>query len=221
MHLVGARIGWAIELLDQEREGSMRISRQSIACAVRYTHHPVATAGLAAAIVFFSAFGASATLLEGREITTAFYFPNQSTIGFGGVPVVSTIGPGIEIAASPQGFPITSIDFSDTSITLDFTASLVGSVASFNGWRFYDVSGVTFTGATLITSLPGWVVTFDPTDIWLNGSGATYFVGSTLQIDITGISSPESIPEPAAFPLTLTAIALAGFSIKYSRQKGV
>jgi hypothetical protein len=151
---------------------------------------------------------AQATLLEGKDITTAFYFPNQSTIGFGGVPVVSTIGPGIEIAASPQGFPIASIDFSDTSISLDFTQNLVGTVAAFNGWRFYDVPGVTFTGATLMTSLPGWVVTHDAGDIWLNGSGASYFVGSTLDIKITG-----TVPEPA--PIALLAIGLIG--IGYSR----
>ena len=34
------------------------------------------------------------------------------------------------------------------------------------------------------TLAPGWVVTFDANDIWLNGSGATYFVGSTLLMAI-------------------------------------
>lgn len=159
-----------------------------------------------------------ATLLDGNQITTAFYFPNQSTIGFGGVPVVSTVGPGVEIAKSPQGDPIASIDFSDTAITLDFFVTQVGTVAPFNGWRFYDVSGVTFTDATLVTSLPGWVVTFDPTDIWLNGSGASYFVGSTLEIDVAGVTFPGSVPEPATLSLMLMAIGLAG--IGYSRCKG-
>jgi len=199
----------------------MRVLGQSTACAVRLlTNQPVAAVALATAIVALSAFSASATLLEGKDVTTAFYFPNQSTIGFGGVPVVTTVEPGNEIAESPPSFPITSIVFGDTSISLNFFVTDVGSVAAFNGWRFYDVSGVTFTGATLTTSLPGWVLTFDPTDIWLNGSGASYFAGSTLQIDITGVLSPVSAPEPGTLPLMLMALGLAGLGISYSRYKG-
>jgi hypothetical protein len=203
----------------KKREETMRVLGQRIACAVRLlTNQPVVAVALATAIVALSAFSASATLLEGKDITTAFYFPNQSTIGFGGVPVVTTVEPGNEIAASPPSFPITSIVFGDTSITLDFFVNDVGTVAAFNGWRFYDVSGVTFTGATLITSLSGWVLTFDPTDIWLNGSGASYSVGSTLQIDITGVASP--VPEPSTLPLMLMAIGLSGLGMGYSRYKG-
>jgi hypothetical protein len=169
------------------------------------------TAMLAAEIAILPT--ARATLLEGKQITTAFYFPDQNTIGFGGVPVVSTVGPGIEIAASPQGFPIASIDFSDTSILLKFTQTNTGSLAAFNGWRFYDVPDINFTGATLVTSLPGWVVTFDPGDIWLNGSGASYSVGSTLNINVTG----EPIPEPS--PLALLAVGLIVIGIGYSLYK--
>ena len=131
---------------------------------------------------------------------------------------MTTVEPGNKIAASPQGDPITSIVFGDTSITLNFFATEVGTVADFNGWRFYDVSGVTFTGANLITSLPGWVLTFDPTDIWLNGSGASYFEGSTLEINITGVST--QVPEPGTLPLMLMAIGLTGLGISYSRYKG-
>jgi len=135
------------------------------------------------------------TLLEGRTITTAFYFPNQSTIGFGGVPVESLVGPGIEIAGSPQGFPITSIDFADTSITLDFFANLNGTVAAFNGWRFYDANNSlpAFTGAVLTTTnTTGWSLSFDADNIWLNGSGSSYFDTSSLRIDVTAVPLPAS-----------------------------
>ena len=137
----------------------------------------------------------ASTILDGKKVTTAFYFPNQSTIGFGGVPVETTVGPGIEIAASPQGFPITSIDFSDTSIELDFFRNLNGTIASFNGWRFYDATNTIpeFTDAILTTSnTTGWTVSFDADNIWLNGSGSAYFVDSTLRIDIS------TVPIPAA-----------------------
>ena len=135
------------------------------------------------------------TLLEGRSITTAFYFPNQATIGFGGGPVQSLVGLGVEIAGSPQGFPITSIDFSDTAITLDFFRTLNGTVAPFNGWRFYDANNSlpSFTSATLTTTnTTGWSVTFDADNIWLNGSGSSYADSSTLKIEIS------AVPEPAA-----------------------
>ena len=166
---------------------------------------------------------AQAVLLDGKQITTAFYFPDQNTIGFGGVPVVTTVGPGVEIAASPQGFPIALIDFSGTSIELDFFRSLVGTVAAFNGWRFYDATDTipAFTNATLTTSLPGWVVTFDANDIGLNGSGATYFVGSTLRIDLNGAQPPVTAPEPGTLRLTLTLMAIGLASIGYSRCRNV
>lgn len=152
----------------------------------------------------------AASVLEGRHITTAFYYPNQATIGFGGVPVQSVVGPGVEIAASPQGYPITSIDFSDTSIRLDFFVTLSGTVASFNGWRFYDADNSlpSFTGATLTTALPGWSVSFDPDNIWLNGSGASYFVGSNLQIDVM------AVPEPETYALMLVGLAIVGFAAR-------
>ena len=100
-----------------------------------------------------------------------------------------------EIAASPQGFPITSIDFSDTSIELDFFRNLNGTVAAFNGWRFYDATNTIpeFTDAILTTSnTTGWAVSFDADNIWLNGSGSAYFEDSTLRIDIS------TVPIPAA-----------------------
>jgi hypothetical protein len=117
---------------------------------------------------------AHATLLEGNQITTTFYYPSIGTIGFGGVPITVTVGPGTEITGQPPSFPITTISFSDTSITLDFTTTNTGSVAAFNGWVFSDSPGtvVPFTGATIVTSLTGWQVTFAANDIYLNGSGA-------------------------------------------------
>ncbi|MBS0447655.1 MAG: PEP-CTERM sorting domain-containing protein [Proteobacteria bacterium] len=158
---------------------------------------------------------ARAVVLEGKEITTAFYFPDQNTIGFGGVPVVSTVGPGVEIQASPQGFPIASIDFDDTSITLDFFVSLNGTVAPFNGWRFYDASGTipAFTGARLTTALPGWSVSYDADDIWLNGSGSTYTAGSSLRIDVA------AVPEPAACALMGLGLVVVGAARRCARAQ--
>lgn len=138
----------------------------------------------------------ASTLLDGKNITTAFYFPNQNTIGFGGVPVETTVGAGIEIAESPQGYPITSIDFSDTTIELDFFWNFNGTVASFNGWRFYDASNTIpeFTNAVLTTSnTTGWTVSFDADNIWLNGSGSAYFDNSTLRIDISAVPIPAAV----------------------------
>ncbi len=152
--------------------------------------------------------------LDGRVITTAFYYPNQSTIGFGGVPVDSFVGAGIEILASPQGFPITSIDFADLSITLDFSASLSGTVAAFNGWRFYDAynSLPAFTSASLTTfDTSGWSITFDADNIWLNGSGSVYLASSRIQIDIGSSSVTPVIPEPATtWLLAAGLVALIG-----------
>lgn len=155
----------------------------------------------------------AASVLEGRHITTAFYFPDQATIGFGGVPVQSVVGAGVEIAGSPQGFPIASIDFSDTSIRLDFFYTLSGTLASFNGWRFYDADNSlpSFTSATLTTALPGWSVSFDPDNIWLNGSGASYLAGSNLRIDVTAVTA---VPEPETYALMLVGLAIVGFAAR-------
>ena len=83
-----------------------------------------------------SAVNSFGSLLDGKTITTEFDFPAIGTIGFGGVPVNSIVGPGVEIFGSPQGFPITNIDFSDTSIShntgngLLFTGTGAGPIAS-------------------------------------------------------------------------------------------
>ena len=156
----------------------------------------------------------AAPLLDGKTITTAFYFPNMSTIGFGGVPVDSVVGPGVEIAASPQGFPIATIDFSDTSILLTFTRTLNGSPGSFNGWRFYDSTGtiLDFTGATLTTTNPGWsIAKVDADNIWLNGQSSSYVTGSTLRIDV--------VPEPST--TLLLAFGLAGLAVAGRRRKAL
>ncbi|MEQ1530150.1 MAG: hypothetical protein ABL925_12605 [Methylococcales bacterium] len=145
-------------------------------------------------------FAQAATILEGKSITTAFYFPDQNTIGFGGIPIESVVGSGIEITDSPQGFPITSIDFSDTAIDFDFFANLNGTVAPFNGWRFHDATNTlpAFTNAILTTvNTTGWTVSFDADNIWLNGSGSAYFTNSTLRIDISSGQSPVPIPAAA------------------------
>ena len=160
-------------------------------------------------------------ILDGKDITTAFYFPDQSTIGFGGVPIETTVGPDIEIDESPQGFPITSIDFSDTSIELDFFRNLSGTVAPFNGWRFFDATDTipAFTNAILtLSNTTGWTVSFDTDNIWLNGSGSTYFENSTLRIDIStepSEQSPSAVPEPATIAFLI--LGLAG--IAYKRRK--
>ena len=157
------------------------------------------------------------SLLDGKDITTATYFPDKNTIAFGGVPLVSTVGPGVEIDASPPGFPIASIDFSDTTIQIDFSRSLQGTVASFNGWRFYDDSDTIspFTSAILTTSLPGWEISIDEDNIWLNGSGATYTDGSSLRIDIA------TVPIPAAIWLFGTGLLVVSGTARRYRERSV
>ena len=154
-----------------------------------------------------TSFGA---LLDGTTITTEFNFPTIGTIGFGGVPVDRVVGPGTEIFASPQGFPITDIDFSDTSILLTFTASLMGSPGAFNGWIFYDnLNNIpAFTGASLLQGpgVSGWTVSFDSDHIYLNGQSSIYTAGSTLQVDL---AEPSPIPEPS----TGVLIAFGGLLI--------
>jgi hypothetical protein len=155
------------------------------------------------------------TLLDGKNITTAFYFPNQNTIGFGGVPVETTVGSGIETAASPQGFPIASIDFSDTAIELNFFQTLTGTVAQFNGWRFYDATNTipAFTNAVLTTTnTTGWTVSFDKDNIWLNGSGSHYSVNSALRIEVS------AVPEPETYAMLLAGLGLLGFMARHRKN---
>ena len=163
-------------------------------------------------VQFVSAYTA---ILDGKNITTAFYYPDQNTIGFGGVPVETTVGVGIEISGSPQGYPIASIDFSNTFIELDFFENLNGTIAPFNGWRFYDATNTIpeFTNSILtMSNTTGWTVSFDADNIWLNGSGSSYFDNSTLRIDIS------AVPIPAAFWLFASGLAgIIGVGAKSKR----
>jgi len=170
----------------------------------------------AAILLLFSLPAYSATFLDGHTITTAFYFPDQNTIGFGGEPIQSLVGPGVEISGSPQGFPIASINFSDTAITLTFTENLIGSVAPFNGWRFYDADGTlpAFANASMKTNnTSGWFIFFDSDNIWLNGSGAEFFDASTVTIEV----SP--VPESATTWMLAFGLGIVAVVTKRSRQQ--
>lgn len=130
----------------------------------------------------------TANTLNGKRITTAFYFPNQGTIGFGGVPIDTIVGPSIEISGSPQEFQVASIDFSETTIELRFFQNLTGSISTFNGWRFYDAADTipAFKKVVLTTlNTTGWIVSFDENNIWVNGSGVRYSTKSVVRIDIS------------------------------------
>lgn len=127
--------------------------------------------------------------LAGKSITTAFYWPNKSKIGFKGEPITSLVGPEIEIARSPQGFPIASIDFKDTAIELTFTLTIPVTPSPFNGWRFYDADNSLpdITNAALTQgNTDKWELSFDADNIWLNaGTGVVIKANTTIRIDIS------------------------------------
>lgn len=127
--------------------------------------------------------------LEGKSITTAYYWPNKSKIGFKGEPITSLVGPEVEIARSPQGFPIASIDFKDTAIELTFNRTIPATPSPFNGWRFYDADNSlpNITSAALTQGNTGkWDLSFDADNIWLNaGAGVIIKAKTTIQIDIS------------------------------------
>jgi hypothetical protein len=71
---------------------------------------------------------------------------------------------------------------------LRFSRNLTGSVAPFNGWRFYDATGTipNFKKVVLTTlNTTGWTVNFDENNIWVNGSGVRYSVNSVVRIDVS------------------------------------
>jgi hypothetical protein len=153
-----------------------------------------------------------ATLLDGKTLNLLFFSgPDRNT------PVDTysndnfVVGPGVEFPPDP--FSESSEDFSDTQITLVFTATDSSPSGGFFGDRISDVLGQVgpFTSFTVnpSTTAVGFDqsrLSFDQDTLFINYAGFSFTTGDQLVFDINA----PPVPEPDAYALMLFGLGAVG-----------
>src|SRR5687768_16157392 len=112
---------------------------------------------LAAIAVLWSSNALAGPILQGETIGYGYEFPDINSSFVSPADGNYAVGPGVEITNGfCCGFEGT-VDFSDTTIYLDFTTEVIYSPGAFNGSHFFDVffSIDPFTTVGLSTNMVG------------------------------------------------------------------
>lgn len=178
-------------------------------------------------VAFFSLLSnyASASLLEGKTIAYAYYFPDYTITPPIFVDFDVTVGPGEEfpnLFGDPTGGRGT-VDISDKNITIDFFADAPFTAAVFNGFRIVDINGTVdpFTSVAInaATNLVGFTaanILFDAENIYVNLQGLSFTTETLLSLDINGGNAP--VPEPTTL-LVWAGLGLATAGTIYSKRR--
>ena len=150
--------------------------------------------------------------LVGDSVQIAEYYPTMTTLFAGPTPPQTVVAGGVTFF--DVGKSLINITVDDTTITLAATVSYTPNNAAFNGFDIQDLNlGRTITGATLDASsapLPPGFLTFDPHDVWVNVANVPLNPADPIIIDVTA----TSVPEPAAWALTLLGFAGLGAALR-------
>ncbi len=147
--------------------------------------------------------------LTGANVTVEILYPNLSTVYnvLGTGTVTST---GLTLTDTEPGGPHYSVTVfpTDATVTNITCCDIITLPGSFNGFYFHVNSGGSpISGATLAIDnySPGLTpsdITFDATDLWLNGPNRLVPPGFDLQADL------QFVPEPSAIVLLGSGLLL-------------
>ena len=171
-------------------------------------------------IVFGLAAQISQAALLGTTLSIETVFQQTSTdsadtIGF--LTTATVVDPGVEFPSlastqvinPPQGLQVVdvAIDAGDNFLEIDFDNVTLTSFAPafFNGYvfTFSSTSAVTFTGATIDTSittlgLTQSDLTFTGDQLFVNVEGLAFNTSTFARINLTSVGGPSPVPLPAA-----------------------
>jgi hypothetical protein len=149
----------------------------------------------------------------GNSIGVQTQFPTQGAVCCGSG--VAVVGAGIEF---PTGsFPSYNanafVDVSDFQIDYGQTAGTSYTVATFNGFRFYDalnaiapIVGVSINGATNLAGFNLSRVSFDADNIYINLQGLAAGGAHLVRLDVQ--FSSTAVPEPSTILFLGSGLAL-------------
>jgi hypothetical protein len=154
----------------------------------------------------------NATLLYGKTLNLQFISgPDSNTPVDTYSNVDFVVGPGIEFPPDP--FSESSEDFSDTKITLVFTATDSSPSGGFFGDRISDVldqvgpfTSFTVNPSTTAVGFDQSRLSFDQNTLFINYAGFSFTTGDQLVFDI----NTAPVPEPDAYALMLLGLGAVG-----------
>lgn len=168
--------------------------------------------------------------LVGKGFSTFYAHPDITTAYSGASvsPSTFTVGAGNETLFDVEGVTQISVDFSDNSLALLLTTSLLAPTwnsTSFNGLVFDLISGgpldivaAAVDPTTTMTGFDASRVSFDSGRIAINWSGLSYVDGTKVIVNFT-----NAVPEPPSWLMVVGALALLGGhrSIRRRQQQPV
>ncbi len=177
---------------------------------------------MASSVVMLAGAAPALAGLSGSTIDVGYYYPDLSTLyaGATATPPTFVVGAGSESTVAVEGPTWIDVDFSDTTLTLDFTTVLnspTWNPASFNGLVFTGPALATITGISLDPSSTfGFNIanaTLAGNDLRLNWAGVSYNDGQVLKLTFA------FVPEPATWALLIAGFGMVGLAARRRRAR--
>lgn len=165
----------------------------------------------------------------GRTLQATYFTPDLSTPYplATATPQVFTVGtaPAVETIVDVEDVTQIAVDFTDTSLRLNFTTSLANptwNATTFNGMVFDVLAGsplslaaASIDGSSTLSGFNASRVGLSDDQLTIDWNGISYVNGSSLLINF--VSAPASVPEPGS--LALLALALTAWAYIARRQR--